>query len=218
MTANCFYHPDRSATELCAQCGVPICEDCADRVAGRAVCHKCVQAVRARVEAQMAAAPPGVAGGSGPVGGGQAFGGTAYVLPPERLDTGRLVLGIVAASLIGLVGAIAVEKVQFSMHFGLSLLYIFIGYGIGYGLHAVTRRGGTGMAFLAVGIMFACLLVSHLVLASDYLAVARAGGDSLPGVSPMMVLPIVLKDQNFMHWVLIAIGLYSCFQGMMRRQ
>jgi hypothetical protein len=119
---------------------------------------------------------------------------------------------------IGIISAVAIEKIEVIGHFGLSLLHIFMGYGIGWGLHRLTRRGGPKMAAIALGIMLVSLVVSHLVMVQDILTQVRSGPDGDVGLTYAQAIGPVLGSLGFMHWLLIAIGLYSCFQGMMRRQ
>ncbi len=229
MPSPCYYHPDAPATGNCVQCGVPICDACTDRINQKPVCKNCVAVVRARVERELASAPAGYAApavggqtqinhGSYGVGNAPTSGLPGYGAVPDSQDKSKLVLGIVVASLIGIVAAIAIEKITVYAHFGLSLFYIFMGYGIGWGLHRLTGRGGAGMAALAVGIMVGCLLLSHVIWAQDLLTASRSGPDGDPSLTLGDAFSFVMSNAGFMHWVLIAIGLYACFQGMMRRQ
>src|SRR5579875_608223 len=196
MPAPCYYHPDTAAANTCVQCGVPICNDCTDRVGEKTVCRKCVQAVRTRLESHMAAAPasgqyapppaqgyqPGNYAGRPPMRDGGVFGGSAVVLPPEPVNVSQMILGIAVAAVIGIIGAIITEKILFTTGFGISYLYIAIGYGVGFGLHKVIGRGGPGMATLAVGIMIFGLLVGQLVYTADMLGKFRADDPSMAGV------------------------------------
>lgn len=236
MSNPCYYHPDTQARSSCVQCGLPICDMCTDRINERTFCHKCVKAVRERMEKQMASPGLGAASGPSPSGyaaGGysaptatgsawppapaQAYGGSRFVAAAQPLDASKMILGIVAALLIGIVGAIVVEKIYFYVGFSLSLLYILIGYGIGYGLCMVTRRGGMGMALLAVGIMVISLLIGQLVLTSDALNKMRVGSPELAGVTTAAVFPLLLSHMGFMYWICIAFGLYSCFKSVARQ-
>lgn len=125
-----------------------------------------------------------------------------------------MLLGILLGLAIGIVGGILIEKILFYAHFGLSLLYIAMGYGIGWGIHRVTGRGGPGLAMLAVGLMIACLGVSHLVWTQDVLSEARRLGDADPGVTVLEAFPIAVGHLGFMHWVCIAFGLLACYRGV----
>src|SRR5579875_3701606 len=137
MSNPCYYHPDILARSSCVQCGMPICDSCTDRINEKTVCHRCVQTVRQRLEKQMAASPVGAVA-TGPTPSGYAPGGYnsqpagAWPPPPvaqpygggsaavaEPLDMSRVIIGIVVAMLIGIVGAIAVEKIYFYAGFGL---------------------------------------------------------------------------------------------------
>src|SRR5579883_778479 len=67
MNAPCYQHPDQLATATCAECQRPICSQCAQTVAGRAVCASCVAAIRARVGNELNAQPPAASSSAIPV-------------------------------------------------------------------------------------------------------------------------------------------------------
>ena len=148
---------------------------------------------------------------------GRAGGGASYAVASNRVGPDKMLLGIALALAIGIVGGILIEKILVYAHFGLSLLYVGMGYGIGWGLHRVTGRGGAGMAMLAVGLMVACLGVSHLVWAQDILNEARRQGAALPGMTLFDVLPVSMQPLGFMHWVCITFGLIACYRGVVQQ-
>lgn len=231
MLNPCYYHPEIAASGNCIQCGLPICGTCTDRINDRAVCHKCVKSVRDRLEKQMAVAGtgPALVGQGAAMNTTSAFGGAsqaavsnpymarASAVQAEPLEASHLVLGIVAAMLIGIVGAVILEKIYFYAHFGLSLLYILVGYGVAFGLYMFTKRGGVGMGALAAAIMVAGLLAGQLVLTSDIVNMAHSESSKAGGITTSMMFPILLAHMGTMHWVCIAIGLYFCFSTMARR-
>lgn len=89
-----------------------------------------------------------------------------------------------------------------------------MGYGIGWGIHRVTGRGGAGIALLAVGLMVACLGVSHLVWTQDVLNQARAAGNADAGVTFMDALPVATAALGLMHWVCMGFGVLACYRGV----
>ncbi len=218
MVSPCYNHVSVPSSASCVQCGMPFCKDCLADVAGRPVCTRCLPAMKARVEQQMASAPPpsyaapqGTYPGYAPQ--------TAAMAVPDQAEGGKaLLMGIALSLVIGVIGAIAIEKLLFYTGFGLSLLYIVLGYGIGWGLHRIMGRGGSGLALVAVGVMVASLAVSHLVFAQDVLSAARAIGNADPGVTVFDAFPIAIGHLGFMHWVLIALGLLACYRGVEAQQ
>lgn len=226
MPDPCYYHPDTTATGNCVQCGVPICDACTDRINQKPVCKNCVAAVRARLEREMAApagayaapsdAPGPQAQSWPPPATNPAYGAPSAALAP--LDPTKLTMGIVVALVIGIVGCIALEKLLLYAHFGLSYLYILVGYGIGWGLHRMTGRGGTMLAAMAVGVFVVSLIVEHLVYAGDVLQMLHTGADADPSATFGEAFKLVLTQSGIMHWVVILIGLYACYRGVMRRQ
>ena len=119
---------------------------------------------------------------------------------------------------MALSGPLSIEKILFYSGFGLSLLYIVLGYGIGWGLHRIMGRGGSDLGLIAVGVMVASLGVSHLIYAQDLLNKVGETGHLRAGLTAFDVFPALMQHLGFMHWVLIAIGLYSCYRGVEARQ
>ena len=217
MSTPCFNHPTVAAVGSCVQCGTPGCAQCLQQVAGKTVCQRCVAAIRARLEPQVPPAAP-APGAYGSPYGGPATGFAPPYAPaqaaPPKTDAKQVLLGMALGAVIGVIGAILLEKLLVYGHFGLSLLYVFLGYGIGWGIHRVTGRGGPGLGLAAVGVMVFSLLVSHLVLAQDVLSAAQAGGRADSGVTLLDAFPQVLGRLGIMHWVCILIGLGACYRGM----
>ncbi|MGI4790339.1 MAG: hypothetical protein ACRYFS_15990 [Janthinobacterium lividum] len=145
-----------------------------------------------------------------------AYRGTPVAADPS--DRKELMVGIVLAFVIGVIGAIIIEKILFYGHFGLSLLYVGMGYGIGWGIHRATGRGGAGLALLAVGIMVSCLGVSHLVWAQDVLNEVRAAGNADASATLFDAFPIAMSSLGIMHWVCITFGLMACYRGVEAQQ
>ena len=222
MPGPCYYHPLAASAGSCIQCGLPACADCLEQVGDRTVCRGCAGAFKARLAQQAPAFAPGAppAYGTPPASvygtPAPAYGAASVGMNPS--DKKELWIGIVLALVIGIIGAVIIEKILFYAHFGLSLLYIGMGYGIGWGIHRATGRGGPGLALLAVGIMIACLGVSHVVWAQDILNAARASGDADSSVTLLDAIPIAVGHLGLMHWVCILFGLLACYRGVEAQQ
>lgn len=230
MASPCYYHSSVSSTGSCVPCGMPICADCTQQVAGKVVCKKCAPSFKARMEQQMAAAPaaspsrqasyPGYAPQSpGGVPGAptpQAYGGAAAV--GGQSDIKQVLMGIGLGLVVGIIGAVIIEKILFYAGFGLSLLYVAMGYGIGWGIHRVTGRGGTGLALAAVGVMAVALFVGQLFYAQDILNMVRDAGHADASATLFDALPVSVTHLGFMHWVCMAFGLLACYRGVEQQQ
>lgn len=122
MTQTCAYHPDRPAVAECAQCGQPICPDCAQTVAGKTVCTRCVESIRARVASETAPPSPVAAA------------------PPDLL---RLLAGVGLAALLGAVGVVLwVLAVTLLKGNDISIFAIGVGWLAGWGALKGCGRGG----------------------------------------------------------------------------
>ena len=219
MVSPCYNHASVSSSASCIQCGMPFCKDCLEAVAGRPVCKRCLPAMRANMEQQMASAQP-PSSYAAPQGAypGYAPQTAAIAVPDAGAGAKALLIGIALSLLIGIVGAIAIEKISSSTGYELSLLYIALGYGIGWGLHRIMGRGGSGLALVAVGVMVSSLVVSHLIIAQEVLNFSRANGNADANATIFDAFPIAMGHLGIMHWVLIAIGLFSCYRGVEARQ
>lgn len=197
--APCFYHPDQVASTACVQCAVPLCPQCTETVANKSVCRRCVSAIRARIANQVnseaaSVQPPGT--GMWPPARTASPSAT-----PARVNSGRLLFGILAAFAVGVVGSIIWEKIYFNLHFGLSLIYLGIGIGVAWALVQISGRH-TGMtAPLAALITLVTLMVGHLVLTYD-----------VTGVMSWDALMFVCSHLGPMHWICVALGLYGAYR------
>lgn len=223
MASLCYYHPTVSSTGSCIQCGMPVCAACTQQVVGRSVCQKCAPAFKARMEQQAAAAPGRQApyAGYAPQPYGTESAPPAYsgkAAKGERSDMQEALIGSGLGLVIGIVGAVIIEKILFYGHFGLSLLYVAMGYGIGWGIHRVTGRGGTGLALAAVGIMAVALFVGQLFYAQDILNMVRDAGHADASATLFDALPVSVTHLGFMHWVCMAFGLLACYRGVEQQQ
>lgn len=209
--ATCFYHPDQVASAVCAQCAVPLCPACTETVANKPVCRNCVSAIRARLGSQMNAPSAQSVAPTGAQQYGTWPPPPAHPVSPASVktaggaDTGRLLLGILAAAVVGIVGTIIWEKIFFYGHFGLSLIYLGIGIGVAWVLVQVSGQH-TGMtAPLAVAITLVTLAVGHLVLAYDF-----------TGVMSWDALMFVCSHLGPMHWICVALGLFGAYRTIDR--
>ena len=217
MSNPCYYHSPVPAVGSCIQCGTPICGDCQQIVGGKSACKRCADALKARFAQQTAPIQPNYSpqAGSGIPG---APAPQTYRAVSEKSSASQMLTGIVLGGFVGIIGAIIIEKILFYAHFGLSLLYVALGYGIGWGIHRVTGRGGPGLALTAVGVMIASLCVSHLVWAQDILNLARSEGNVDPGMTLFDAFPLAMATLGIMHWVCIIFGLLACYRGVEQQQ
>lgn len=134
MTQTCAYHPDRSAVADCAQCHQPICETCAQTVAGKTVCTNCVESIRARVAAESPAAPTYSVTSSAPAA------------PPGVF---RMLAGVALAVLAGALGVVVwVLAVTLLKGNDISIFAIGVGWLAGWGALKGCGRGGTAPAVI----------------------------------------------------------------------
>ena len=103
MTATCYYHSDQVAPNSCIQCGVPICNNCRENIAGKTVCKRCAPAFAQRVQASpsMYAAPPAYGAPASPATG-QSF----AVTTGTDVSVGQRLAGLGVGLVIGIIGAI----------------------------------------------------------------------------------------------------------------
>ncbi len=213
MAAPCYYHPDTPAVDTCVQCGMPICQQCRDRVAEKTVCRNCVGAVRARLEQQMATGGPPQSVSSAPAYAA-ASGPRVSAAVAAKPDSGRLLMALGLALVIGIVGALITEKIQFYAHFDLSLLYVGIGYGIGFALHSILGRGGGGLALAACGVMLVSLFIGELFWVQDIVGLVNAKEGSAGAITFAEAFPVAMSAHGIIHWVCILFGLMACYRGV----
>ncbi len=213
MTATCYYHSDQVAPNSCIQCGVPICNNCRENIAGKTVCKRCAPAFAQRVQASpsMYAAPPAYGAPASPATG-QSF----AVTTGTNVSVGQRLAGLGVGLVIGIIGAIIWEKIYFYGGFSLSLIYLAIGYGVGLGIAKVTGRAGTGVALEAVLVTALSLLIGHIVYSCDILAKVEAER-GMTGIS--MTPDLFFRMTSHLppwHWIVAALGLYSAFKAVER--
>jgi hypothetical protein len=221
---NCAYHPDRPAMDRCTECARDICSDCRTEVAGKPVCTGCVEAIRSRVAAEMAApvqAPAGFGSTSQPTGfrttdpyTTQTSAGAAYQMSgpivQEAPNPARILVGIVAGVAVGVIGAFILKSILYYAKFGLSYFNIILGGAVGFAVMLGSGRKGPLIALISAGLAFAAMMFS------DYMLLTALAGDQFGSSIALGTIPLSLfleaqKDQGVMHWICVAIGVYSAF-------
>ena len=170
------------------------------------------------MEQQAATAPGRQAPYAGyapqPYGGASTSSGTA--VKGERSDMQEALMGIGLGLVIGVVGAVIIEKVLFYAHFSFSLLFVGLGYGIGWGIHRVTGDGGTGLALAAVGVMAAALFVGQVVLRAGHPEHGTERADA--SATLFDALPVSVTHLGPLYWVCMGFGLLTCYRGVEQQQ
>jgi len=128
----CYYHPDAVADAICVKCGMPICKACTQVVGVKSSGPSCVDFVRLHASPSATSTAPSAAAAQTPTWSAEH---SNYKTERDTSYYGQMLAGLGLGLLIGSVLSIAVMKVYFYAHFGMSLLYIFIGYGVGFGIH-----------------------------------------------------------------------------------
>ena len=214
MPNPCYYHPATAAAGTCVQCGTPGCGDCLAQIGDKLACRRCAATVQSRFGTEPV--PPPSVRPLGPANDERrlaASGPRNYMTqePDELLTPAKVIKGIVLAGVIGVLGSLGIEKILFYTHFGLALLYLLIGGGVGISLRAFGGRGGVAMGLTAAAIMALCMGVSHFVYAQDILNAAEASGDAAPGVTAAAIFPAVMANLKFIHWILVLGGIIVSF-------
>jgi len=198
---------------MCVQCGTPGCTECLETIGVKLACRGCVDSLKRNLPAQ--AAPPPSVRPLNPefnpnAGLNYASNPADYVnaAPPNTYQLKQMLMGIGLASVVGLIGAIGIEKLLFYSHFGLALLYLILGAAIGGCARAFTGRGGAAIAIAALVVTAACLGVSHLTYAQDIMTQAQASGDLAPGAPLLSIFPVVMGQLKFIHWAFVAGSLF----------
>lgn len=212
--STCFYHADQVASTTCAQCAVPLCGQCTQTVAGKSVCRRCVDAIRARVASEMSSSAPAAPASSFPQPGAYSPPNSyvpaqsARAAAPAGLSTTGLLLGAVYGALIGIVGAFALGKIEFYSNFQIGYLNALVGYGCGFGVLLGCKRGGVVPAVLGGVLAFFAMMLSEYVFFQA--AVAQFISQNPGSAGP-------LSQYTFMDhlghigltWLFIAIGVYG---------
>ena len=199
---------------MCAQCGTPGCPECLETVGLKLACRRCVDLLKRNLLAQPAS-PPSVRPLNPELnpnaGLNYASNPADYVnaAPPNTYKPQQMLMGVGLASVVGVIGAVGIEKLLFYGHFGLALLYIILGAAVGGCARAFTGRGGVVIATAALVVMAASLMISHLIYAQDIMTQAQASSDLPGGASLSSTFPIVMGQLKFIHWAFVAGGLFA---------
>jgi len=141
--------------------------------------------------------------------------GQAAYNTPSQSDPVRFMMGILLSSAIGIVGCILIMKILFYSLFGLSYLYILVGYGIGWGMWAMNGKGGAKTLIATCLIYILSLAIAHLVYAGDLLAKEQAIGRAMSLTAADAFWPVVQR-MSFMHWICVLIGFGSLWKAESR--
>ena len=222
MSVPCSNHAETASVGACVNCGRTYCHECIRQVGPELACLPCAPVVAAR-QAQGPAvqqAPPGF-GDYGPQG--QPWAQSPQQVPypvqqaPVARSPGNFLLGVLLASVIGIVGSILVLKFEFYAGVSLAFLYILVGYGIGWGMWALNGKGGAkSMVSIAI-IYVVSVAIGNLSFAADELAKWHAAGQLLPGVTVFDVFIADIQNLGIMGWAIIAIGLFASLRADARR-
>ena len=225
MANPCFYHPQVSAVGNCIGCGTPGCGECLEDVGGKMACPRCIATLKSRPTTQTASAPappppaPSANVHYGPAHGyDPALGITApprrnYIAEaaaaeasvPQSVHTARLLMGLGVAGAVGLLGALGIEKIAFSINYDITVLYIVLAAVVAYSLRGFTGRSGVTTAFLATAVMVASLGLAHWLFVQDF--VNKMGTN----VSVSEAFPVVMSHLTGTHWMLVLCSVIACF-------
>jgi hypothetical protein len=211
--------------DRCAECARDICSECRTEVAGKPVCSSCVEAIRSRVAAEIAGEPaaapvldpysqPPLAANAG--WATPSSGQTPSPIGQEPPSPSRLLVGIIAGSVVGVIGAFVLKTITFYAQFSLSLFNIFLGIGVGIAVMAGSGRKGPLVAVIAAMLAFGSMLFSDYLLFTSEIAKILGVPVSI-GQMPLSAFFEVEKHQGVMHWIIIAIGVYSAFSLCVQR-
>jgi len=214
MPNPCYYHPAVAAAGTCVQCGTPGCVDCLQQIGDKLACRRCAASVQSRFGTEPV--PPPSERPLGPANDERRYANSGprnymAAVPADTLTPDKIVKGIVLAGVVGVLGAIGIEKILFYSHFGFAFLYLMLGVGVALSLRAFTGCGGVAMGLTAALIMAVCMGVSHFVYAQDLLNAARASGDADPGVTVTDAFPAAMANLKFIHWILVLGGIVVSF-------
>ena len=225
MANPCLYHPQVPAVGNCIQCGTAGCGECLEEVGGKTACRRCSAALKSRLAAQAASAPappppapsanvrydpaPGFDPALGitlpPRRNYIAEAAAAEAAVPQSVRTGRLLMGLGLVGAVGLLGALGIEKIAFSINLDIAVLYIGLAAVVAYSLRGYAGRGGIATAFLATAVIVVSLGFAHWLFVQD--VVNKMG----TGVSVSEAFPVVMSHLTGTHWMLVLCSVIACF-------
>ncbi len=237
MNSPCFYHSNVPAAVSCINCGIPICSDCNNNVAGRSACKNCVPTLRARFpEEEMAMAGASASNSAyGSQSGGQSYQNAPswenpnttyqpqpgqYAQAPTQFGVAKppmsfamhLLIGTGAGLLVGLLGALGWEKFVFYTGWNIGYLTALVGFGVGFGVAMGSQRTGNLIASIAAVLAFFAQMFGYYLLVSDYIA-RDDPGLRVPVAAVFSALP---KAVDPMGWVIIMVGCIGAFNAVIR--
>jgi hypothetical protein len=210
VTAPCFNHSRADAVGVCINCGMTFCNDCLRQVGQEVACVKCAPAVARQM--QM-----GVQSASQLPRPNLAYAPTAQDTSSSQSHSNpvQFMMGLLLSGVIGIVGCILIMKIYFYTGFGLSYLYILVGYGIGWGMWAINGKGGA-KTFVATALIYVIsIAIAHLVFAGDVLAKEQAVGRAESLTAAEAFLPVI-QQLTILHWICVLIGFGSIWKAESR--
>lgn len=127
--------------------------------------------------------------------------------PPEAKTPGQMLLGVGVATAVGLLGAVGLEKILFTTHFNITILYILLGSVVAGTLRGFLGRGGQTTCLVALAVMIVCSGVGQLLLVRDVVTRINDSG----GIATFSeMLPVVLGGLSVRHWMLVGGGIICC--------
>ena len=212
--ATCFYHADQVASTVCSQCSLPLCSGCTETVAGKPVCRRCVENIRARVASQMNApvdaAPPQTGPSAGfPLPPVNAAVPAAAAAPVPQTSAMGLLMGVLYGAIAGAAGAFVLAKVEGQFNFEWGYLNALVGFGVGYGVLMGDKRGGVAAAAIGGVLAFFAMMFCEYLRFGDIIAkMAVEQNISAPAIDAATFLDS-LRHLDIIDWVCIAIGVYG---------
>lgn len=110
---------------------------------------------------------------------------------------------------VGVVGAVLLDKFTFYTHFQLGYINALVGFAIGYAVLYGAKAGGLVTAVIAAVIALASAMLGFGLLMSDEIA---RGGSHLPPAELLQLFPSYLRTLNILDWLIVAIGVYGGFK------
>ncbi|MGO8671735.1 MAG: hypothetical protein ACLQVD_10270 [Capsulimonadaceae bacterium] len=190
--AMCVNHKQKPATHTCYRCNRQFCFDCVDIIKGRYVCVEC-DAKATRLAA---------AGG----GGGQP-GDAAPGKGDKPIVVGGPKLALSLGLFFGIVGQALWEKVSFAAGTPVDALGPAVGFGVGVGVAAGSRKRGWQSSSMAVLVAFVSFVVGHYLLVRDFAAAAAAKSQNPAPWITLSMFEHALSRFPVSHWLFVALAI-----------
>jgi hypothetical protein len=157
-----------------------------------------------------------------PYGQAPGTGGTMYTAPTplvqEPPNPAKLLLGVVAGLIVGIIGAIVWDKFVFYTNFQVGLIASFIGFAVGMAVVTVSGQHGVVPGVIGGLLAFFAIMFGNYLLANDVFLKHFAGqvlqlknGSTLQvgGWLPLSLYLEMLPHMDPMDWIFVAIGVYG---------